>query len=498
MAYDKRYLLAVYLLHPFISLTTPFLFLLALDASLRQWISWPDLTTFPQYLLLPLTGISKLLLLQIFAREKLKGIARLQEFIYTFIFLYLLSSLMRWQGFPESFILRLENTYILFFALLQWLLTFVLARNLLARSAMLKFFAENKDNPLSSKTLFEGLLLESYSGIQRLNNILGGLLALSLSLLFLVWLLRLPGKFYIFLWLVPSFLALLISRLLVSLFLREEYLYSAGFKPLPVSFQRLGLWLVLLLSISFIFAFLLSTNSSLFDLQNLPLPTLTLQEEESPLDDRPLPALPVEDLPVTSFTQALAGFLQGVLLILGLIAISFVAVFLLSPFFSKSFWRFLAQRRPLKALIDFLKKLALLLGEACKILIQLVVLLFTSKSSVGRANVLRSLWRPEKRLSGKRKALLTKTRHQAKVVRLFYRLIKWARLRGLSYSVGQTATAFICHLASYYPQKRVELDLILSIFTEALFAGRPLASFKLKQYQEALKRVCQEKRPLAQ
>lgn len=495
MASDKRYLWATYILHPFISLFTPCLLLLGFDASLRQWIPWPDLTTIPQYLLLPLAGVSKLLLLHIFTRERLKGIARLQEFIYTSIFLYLLSCLMRWQGIPASFIPRLENTYIFFLALLQWLLTFLIARNLEARSAMLSFLAENKNYPAQAKALFESLLLESYSGLKRLNNILAGLLVLSLTMLFLVWLLGLPGRIYIAQWLIPSFLALLISRLLVNLFLREEYLYSTGFKPVPLPGQRLGFWLVVLLAISCSFAFILSANNSLFDLRSLPLPPLNLQEEEIQLDDRPLPDLSQEDLPITPFAQRLAGFLQGLLLVLGLIALSFIAAFLLSPFFSQGFWRYLIQSRPFKVLVEFLKKLIVLLAEACKALRQLWAIFFSSKGSVSVAKVLREFSRPWG-LGRKKKAILTKTHHQAKVVRLFYRLLKWARQRGFSYVAGQTATDFVLRLASHYPQKKVELYFILAVFTEALFAGRPLAPFKIRQYQEALKRILKEKGPV--
>ncbi|MBN2440936.1 MAG: DUF4129 domain-containing protein [Spirochaetales bacterium] len=76
-----------------------------------------------------------------------------------------------------------------------------------------------------------------------------------------------------------------------------------------------------------------------------------------------------------------------------------------------------------------------------------------------------------------------------KVIRLFLKLLKWGRMRGIRYYYSLTAVEYIGELAAEYPALKDLLYYAVSIFEEAVFSRHLIDAQVIRKYKQAIKTI---------
>lgn len=184
--------------------------------------------------------------------------------------------------------------------------------------------------------------------------------------------------------------------------------------------------------------------------------------------------------PSSQFTAALNVVLLA--LLCGLIAL-----FLVSPLFSRRFRDALKAWRPGLAVRRLIRRLGGWAGRLAAAVGAFFSRLFAraEPSRIGTA-------RGGDAAGGKGArgaAGVRGERETNRVIRLFRRLMRWAADRNLAYRRGQTAFEYVASIAVRFPAEQERLRLVLETFERALFSGRSVGREELRRYGESIREV---------
>ncbi len=487
-------------LHPSIALLVPFLFLVSITGILNTVSGGQIRLSMIFYVVLFLTGLEETLVGNILFKENVGGIERLREIVYLLLLGGLILFLLqpgpvesRWQSMGQW-----QSVYMGLCIVLQWLITFRVHANLRDREILLSFLQDKRGLELRLALRgSSGMANETLLSIRKVKRTIILCQVFVFMLLVLLFFLGVETA-------TPLFVILLLHGMSGVLFVfilnnatQDQLLFGEGIYADEVFQKKRFLYAFVVLSIVIVIVFLLARQVSLLPL-SLFQPLLDWLARLFAGRGRPAPRLPgntpvmrdqrmAETLaPLNEEPSPLMVLIRMILSILGravIIGLGLLFIyFLLSPLLSDYFRKRLTGLRPLQALFS---KLLAFFDFMARIIAQFIAWLrqpfgasFPYPRPEPGTEDESAKWRRRKI----KKAGLLKRWEMGRVLRMFLKLIRYGRRRGVEYRSCLAPLEYAELMAVAVPRQQSSLSEAMTIFEEALYSPQRLSRQKTGRY----------------
>ena len=497
MPLNRKYLTALLVTHPFLSIITPFLLLQAIHSIIQSFFPGAMFIMPLQWVVIFLIGVVKVAFNKLYQRERLHNLYLIREFIILAFFLYLVQSLVQGKPVAASFYPVPGNMYPFILGCVQWIFTWLVHSSLGGRE---RFLAAVSAEHMSGAPLRQYLkngnfdLAEATANLEKIKHVQRVLFGVFLAFLFAAWMFQTPsdpGRFAAALAFLSAFV---ISRMLVNLFQREQHFYWEGIATSAVGYGKRVLFALFILAACSVIALLMASGTPILDLSRfqlrLPLPSRDWEAYFQPDTNRSDPIRETLDRMSRAWESPVTPFLRIIWIMIAVLGCGALLFFLVAPFLSRNFRQYLKTRHPLQSIRRGLEKV-----------VRFFPLLFRQLQSLIGALFSRTLRRKRKKRKGVKTLQkkigkppgdtpsLGKRLQTDRIIRAFYRVMRWGGRHRLPYAYGQTAIEYAAKLIAHFPAGAEDLQLIVAAFEHALFSRHTLEKTEVHHYMQAVRRV---------
>lgn len=489
-------------IHPLIALVLPASFLISavlLSAELYSAVfdASPALMQI-LYLVLPLlsllSGLSAVMLGNIFQVERVSWSARLREFIILVLIVYTGASLFRTGPLLERFLPYFPNILPVLYAAGQWYCSVWIQNSLRDREFLLMDLEGKEGTALYTSLRDMGPQAEeALKALRRLRTVATSFALVLFALLIPQGSMKLQLSIPSIVSIITFFILFPYILALSSQYNFEQYAAGAGLRELDTQRNarlRYALAIIVFLGAA---AYLVRGQSAIIPLawllyllqilsdwfnRRMPGGDYSAQFESTP----EVPFEQIELLPPAPETSLDLRFILDALNRLAPVALAVLLVlFLLAPLLSKKY-RIMLARHSIK---DFLKKLRKLLCQ------------WFGKQDGTEEDGVRldpdNMSEVRKRLQelGENNKSRLKRKEFGRVSRAFIRLIRWGRRYDIVFTASSAPGSYTQKLADRFPERTQLLKNVADCFEQAVYSPYPLGKEKLHEYEESIKTIVQ-------
>ncbi len=432
-------------------------------------------------------------------------LARLRAFLVMLLVSYAALALTRSGPLVTRVIPDLLHAWRLVLVVTAWSLSAALFTIIADRNAMLRIVYEQRTAERREQVLREmsDVTAESMARFRSLRRLLSALFVLLVIVMLIAWPAgRTPSMLSLVLLILLAIARYLTSATIESFL--DEYRYVGDGNRLPARYRMRRLrHAAALLLLSALFAFAVAGERTILPPDTLMrlagfleglFPALEL-EAEMPTIDRAPPTETIEELrrdfmPDDEPPEPPA-WIDWVIVFLRRLAltgaISAVAVFLLSPLFTREIRRKLRRFRLREALDLWLAALR----KRVSYLTRLFRFLSLARERRGTLRSGSPRRRPasEKSDSSAVSESFTERRRLARISQRFARFSKWARRNGFARRESEAPREFADRIAAHEPEVAEFVRTFTDRYEQALFGGRPLSDEGTREMNDALRTV---------
>lgn len=477
-------------IHPVISIASPFFFLVAADQLIQVLAGSIELpNSFFYYAVILGCGLLKVILNRIFNRERIDRWNIIREFIFTFALVYLLFSVVKPGTFRQRFYPDFRNLYPFILVFIQWITTLRLHQLFYSRELFLDAIKQTEGAELLQLIRNTAELAnEAYRDIKRFSTIfivqgiiLTGFLATTVLL----------GKTIS--WTVIAciglfILAAFLSTMAINLFKQEYANLGEGFN-INRQTQKMRFYVSVFFVIACLILAVFAANSR--SLLEIPKIRWTLLPTAQPQYTMPQSTIQPHIIAreyleaVQSPFPDLGWLFSWIGMVLGSFFAILILVVLFMPFFSPALFKWLKSRRIIGFLITKLSAFFHYLAGLVYDIIRFFKNLFIRRD---KSDKIIEIYR--ERVWDNNKAIQFKKRREAnKILKLFMKIIRWGSRQGIQYYYNQTVQEFITDLSDKFPGLKEPLVYTAAIFEESCFSLHLIGSRTLHQYRTAVRQI---------
>lgn len=470
--------------NPCIAVLLPFSFIMTTLFIIRDITGGYYQINLFQSLLIFLSALFRVIMDKIFLKERAGVLSLIREFILLMPLYYLVYSLLQKGITGNLFFPQVHNITPFILTVFQWCLTTFLLRNFRLAELFMNL-TDSKTGKELEDTIKRGasLSLKAYGTLKQNRSFLFKLIIYLFIPFFIALLAETRIGFDTVIWALLSLAAVLTAHMLISMQMEEHTHMGYGAKILDGVRERRFLYTLLFLITCSLFSLSISQNTALLELPKIqfaPIPMATSEPEQwkpgnSQWENQEGEKIDLFQIKPSVLQEnriyiiiLLAGLLGGVLLF---------------PLFSPEFRKYLSPKK----LIRYLKEKIRRIGTVLKALQKQAADFFKRKGQ--RKSRTLPTDNPPSPFPAKTFQGEQKKKQRRKMVRLFYKLVRWGKKQGHPFTPGHTLQEYAVILGNGRPACKPELQRIIEILEISLFSTIIIDTPTEKEYRESIKKI---------